>query len=380
MFNIENLGQIFTPIDVVSRMITLIQNGNRILEPSSGLGAFYDELAKNYTNIVSIELDEKICRSSFLNIDFFEYSINEKFDTIIGNPPYVMGKNIKAQTKTLLNSELITHQKSNLFLYFIEKCIHHLTDNGEIIFISPREWIKSTSAINLNKYIYTLGTITHWFEIGDVKIFKECSPNVAIWRFQKNNFTQKTITNYGLKNFIISDGQLFFLDNDLLGNKIGDLFTVKVGGVSGLDEVFTHTDGNLDFVCSYTNKTGKLKRMFYDVEHQHLLNNKERLLNRKIKKFNDDNYWLWGRDFYKSEKNRIYVNLKTRQKNPFFINSCKNYDGSVMALIPKNLEIENNLSKYLSILNNINWEELGFKIGGRFIFTQRTLENTIIKI
>ena len=377
-YKVEDLGQVFTPKKIVNSMIELIKNGNSILEPSCGDGAFFNKLRLDYTNVVGIEIDATHCPENALNMDFFDYNISEKHDTIIGNPPYVSGKKIPTEILNKINSKLITHGKSNLYLYITEKCINHLTDNGELIFITPREFIKTTSSIGLNNFIYNSGTITHWFEYGDEVVFEGYSPSVVVWRFEKNNFDRKTITNQGEKIFTNSKGQLLFLDNKMEGNVLGDIFMVKVGGVSGMDEIYTHDEGNMEFVCSYTNKTGKLKKMYYNTMNDYILSKKELLINRKIKTFTEKNWWLWGRDYYKSDRKRIYVNNKTRDDKPFFIDDCKNYDGSVLALIPKTDDIENNIGKYLEILNNTDWNSLGFKVGGRYVFNQKSLENIII--
>lgn len=378
-YKVEDLGQVFTPDKIVNNMINLIINGKNILEPSCGDGSFFNILKEKY-NVVGIELDKTHCLDSAINMDFFDYSIENKHDTIIGNPPYVAGRKIVKETIYKINSKLITHGKSNLYLYFIEKCINHLTYNGELIFITPREFIKTTSSVKLNDFIFENGTITHWFEYGDEVVFNGYSPSVVIWRFEKNNFSHKTLTNNGEKIFVNSNGQLLFLENELSGTRLGDLFMVKVGGVSGIDEIYNREDGNMDFVCSYTKKTGNLKKMHYNILNDYILSNKEILINRKIKKFTEKNWWMWGRDFCKSDRNRIYVNSKTRENNPFFINECKNYDGSVLAIIPLTDEVEKNLEIYLNKLNSIDWETMGFKVGGRYIFNQKSLENIIIDI
>lgn len=380
-YKVEDMGQVFTPDNIVLSMIDLIKNNGNILEPSCGDGAFSKQLNLKFENVTSIELDDTHCPAGALHMDFFDYSTDNKFDTIIGNPPYVSGKKIMKSTIDKIKSKFISHGKSNLYLHFIEKCIDHLTDNGEIIFITPREFIKNTSSLKLNEHLYNTGTITHWIEYVEEIVFKGYSPSVVVWRFEKNNFSRKTQTRNGIKNFINSHGQLLFMDNDTLnGKRLGDLFHVKVGGVSGLDNIFVESSGNEDFVCSFTVKDGSLKRMHYNILNDYILSHKQSLIDRKIKNFTEDNWWLWGRDFYKSDRERIYVNSKTRQKNPFFTHVCKNYDGSVLALIPKSDEIENNLKNYIDKLNSISWEELGFKVGSRFIFNQKSLENIIIDI
>jgi adenine-specific DNA-methyltransferase len=145
-YKVEDLGQVFTPDNIVNQMIDMIKFGGRILEPSCGDGAFSKPLIDKFSDVVSIEFDSEHCPHWALNMDFFDYPVTEKFSTIIGNPPYVSGKKILKSTLDKIDSQLITHGKSNLYLYFIEKSIHHLEEGGEIIFITPREFIKNTSS------------------------------------------------------------------------------------------------------------------------------------------------------------------------------------------------------------------------------------------
>lgn len=366
MHKIENLGQVFTPDFIVNRMISLIQNKGTTLEPAAGNGMFYN----NFDDIFGIEIDPDICLSSCLNIDFFDYPTDNKFNTIIGNPPFVAFNSILKETQQKLSG---LPKRSNLYLFFIDKCLKHLSNHGELIFITPRDFIKSTSAININNLLYNTGTITHFFDLGDESIFGKYTPNCAIWRFEKDNFTRKTETNNGIRNFQNINGQLCFTKEDHT-IPFKDLFFVKVGGVCG-HPAFISELGNKSFVCSYTNKTGKLKKMIYNLETDLLLPYKEELLNRKVKKVNESNWWSWGRDYYKSELKRVYVNCKTRNDKPFFTHECRDYDGSVLAVFIKGQESEEEVKDKL---NAVNWDELGFKVGGRYMFTQRSLEEILL--
>jgi adenine-specific DNA-methyltransferase len=375
MDKIRNLGQVYTPEYIVELMFNLSIRDGIILEPSAGIGSISNYI-KNVSNrkIISIEIDKDNIIDDFINIDFFDYNENNKFPTIIMNPPYVSFKNInidtlnKIQDKVYLNSY---DNRTNLYIHFIRKCIEHLEENGEMILITPREFIKATSAIGLNNYLYENGTITDWYEYGDISVFKGYSPTVVIWRYEKNNFSRLTKTNNGERIFNLIDGQINFILNKST-IRFNDLFFVKVGAVSGMDEIFTNENGNKEFVCSYTKKTGKLKRMFFNIKHDYLNEFKDILMSRKMKKFNENNWWIWGRGLYESNLERIYVNCKIRDDKPFFTNNCKYYDGSILAIFPKK---EMDINKAINLLNSVDWNELGFKVGGRLCFTQKSLEN-----
>ncbi|MDR2112022.1 MAG: hypothetical protein LBQ62_02800, partial [Candidatus Accumulibacter sp.] len=55
---------------------------------------------------------------------------------------------------------------------------------------------------------------------------------------------------------------------------------------------------------------------------------------------------------------------------------CPHYDGSVLAIFPRNPAVD---TRALALaLNRVDWEDLGFICDGRFLFTQRSLEQTLL--
>lgn len=368
MNKVKSLGQVFTENNTVTTMLKLRKNFGKILEPSAGIGRFLNKIP----NCIGIELDKNICPTNALNMDFFKYSLDNKFETIIGNPPFVKYNNILPETKNILDTRLFD-KRTNLYLFFIYKCIQHLETHGELIFITPREFLNATSSIQLNKYIFNNGTITDLIDMGDLPIFKGYSPNCIIFRFEKDNFDR--ICN-GSKHFVLNSGKLLFLiEKDRYTLPLSSLFSVKVGAVSGCDKIFTSKHGNKDFVYSQTKQTKQTKRMFFNIKSKHLIKHKEILLKRRIKCFDEANWWQWGRGHFIDNGQRIYVNCKTRNKEPFFIHPCKNYDGSILALFPK---INIDLKGSVKLLNKLDWKELGFKCGGRFLFSQKALQNMML--
>ena len=122
--------------------------------------------------------------------------------------------------------------------------------------------------------------------------------------------------------------------------EFGDVFSVKVGAVSGADEIFQDNEGNEEFVYSKTRETGETRRMIYNQLSDKLLPHKQTLLQRGVKKFEEKNWWKWGRDQYVSGAPRVYVNCKTRHEEPFFTHPCNNFEGAIMALFPHKTDID----------------------------------------
>ncbi|MGB4468520.1 MAG: class I SAM-dependent methyltransferase [Azovibrio sp.] len=373
--DVVELGQVFTPPCVVGLMLSLCRNEGRVLEPSAGAGAFLKALQDKGRDVVGIEIDPKVAPEGALVQDFFAYPSTEQFDTIIGNPPYVRFQDIPESTRAILPMAHFD-ARSNLFLFFIEKCVRHLKPGGELVFIVPREFVKLTAARKLNAWLHREGSITDFLETGDGRIFGPYVPNCAIFRFEKGR-TDRTL-NDG-RRFTEVNGQLMFLREDYR-LPLADLFEVRVGGVSGADDIFTHPEGNLEFVCSRTVDTGETRRMIYGLRHPHLEAHKERLLARRVRYFDEENWWQWGRAYPRNDRPRIYVNGRTRRPEPFFLHPSPHFDGSILALFPRNPDLSRrDLIQAVGMLNReVDWQELGFICDGRFLFTQRSLQTCLL--
>ena len=364
ILDVRCAGQVFTPPSIVRRMVGLRRNCGRTLEPSAGNGAFISEIPE----AVAIEKDPALSAGlGAPSMDFFDYPETEKFATVIGNPPYVRHRDIAADTRGKLDMTLFD-RRANLFLFFIEKALRHLEPGGELIFITPRDFCKSTSARKLNAALFGAGTVTHYEELGDAKIFKGASPNCAIWRFEKGNMSRRMDDG---RPFRCVNGQLYF--GGAGASVLGDFLEVKVGAVSGADRIFTHArHGTRDFVCSQTARNGRTRRMIYNSRHSALVPHKALLMRRGVRKFDESNWWEWGRLYPKTDRARIYVNSRTRNPRPFFRHESEAFDGSILALFPRDPEA--NMDKICERLNDLDWRELGFVCDGRHIFSQRSLE------
>jgi len=387
-YDVSHLGQVFTPPVVVDTMLALVRNRGRVLEPACGDGAFFH----HFPNVLGIELDPRHAPPGARVMDFFDFPETERFATIIGNPPYVRYRDITPETRRRVQGSRLDG-RANLYLFFIEKCLRHLTPGGELIFITPRDFLKATSAVQLNRRLHEAGTITDFIDLGDTKLFDDATPNCAIWRFERDNFSRRTRharlgvadgvagllrLAWGERNFVEGGGHLSFTCGDYALH-LADIACVKVGAVSGADELYASDDfGNRSFVCSATVATGETRRMLWCEPGQPapaaLVPHKARLIARRIRPFDENNWWQWGRGYHQSPLPRVYVNTKTRRPQPFFVHRCTHYDGAVMAIFPHDPAVD--VQALALALNGVDWADLGFVCDGRFLFTQRSLEQT----
>ena len=387
-YDVARLGQVFTPPAIVEAMLLLVRNRGRVLEPACGDGAFL----QHFPFALGIEIDPRHAPAGARVMDFFALPDKESFATIIGNPPYVRYQDIPATTRRLVRRSVLDG-RSNLYLFFIEKCLRHLAPGGELVFITPRDFVKATSAVPLNRLLHAAGTITDFVELGDSRLFDGATPNCAIWRFERDNFSRRTRyaaqgvadglaglarLQWEERHFVESGGHLLFTRGDY-GLHLADIAFVKVGAVSGADDLYaSEAYGNRNFVCSSTVSSGQTRRMLWcepgEPPPAVLVPHKERLIARRIRAFDETNWWQWGRGYHQSAQPRVYVNSKTRRGQPFFVHPCTHYDGAVLAIFPRAPAVD--VQALAAALNTVDWADLSFVCDGRFLFAQRSLEQT----
>lgn len=288
-------GQYFTPSSVAKLMVNLSTKAGtcRILEPSCGEGVFIDELLKNgYNNIVAYEIDSTLLKKyDFIKYEsFVSAKIEDNFDLIIGNPPFIRWKNLEWELKNeLLENRMWLELFNPLcdYMYiFIAKSISLLNECGELIFICPEYWLTTTHAAELRNYILSNGKIDIIIQLGEAPLFKGATVSLIIFKFTKlkqghnvlqfvrakglnsNNIYNKIIDlikneshTVAIKNkrdpwVLVNESsylELNILERKCASNnylstgdlfntstpKVGDLFEIANGMVSGLDQAFS---------------------------------------------------------------------------------------------------------------------------------------------
>lgn len=379
MSNKKELGQYFTKnVDLQNNLVKLILNNpTNILEPSVGRGDLVAAINKIHPNIsfdcfeIDNSIDFIIDKNMIVFTDFLNYNINKKYTTIIGNPPYVKTKH------------------SNLFIDFISKCFNLLNDNGELIFIIPTDLFKLTSASKLLSIMYNEGAFTHIYHPNNERLFDNASIDVVIFRYCKNKSLQKnTLYNSELLYCTNSNGLITFNKNPtntLL--KFSDYFDIYVGLVSGKDDVFKHTPlGNIS-VIQDENTVNKFIYIntFPSTDKKidkYLLEHKDKLLERKIRKFNDNNWFEWGaprnikimQQF--KDNDCIYIRNLTRNSIIAFKGKIGYFGGSLLMLKPKS---NINLNSYITYLNSPEFRK-NFTYSGRFKIGHKQISDSFVNL
>ena len=228
-----DLGQHWTADKTIDLMISLIKNHGSILEPAAGSGKF----VQRFPECIAIEIDELVIpnnlREQYIICNFFDYEISNLFETIIGNPPYVAGKLLDQEWFS--NWKGISPKNSNSYIHFIEKCISHLEDNGELIFIVPSSFLSATSrGKELRKKMVLEGAFTDII-IKNVE-WEEAAIETLIFRWQKGLKQGIVKTDKGNIHLYEKNGFIWLLNFNPLG-VLGDYFKATVGSAPLKEDV-----------------------------------------------------------------------------------------------------------------------------------------------
>lgn len=173
-------GAYYTPLTLAEKMIEFFvkdKNIRSILEPSCGDGVFIDAaleqgLLADGKSMTAVEIEkdetdklsEKYASNSnihIINRDFFEFyreNTHNKYDLIVGNPPYIryqylMESQRAEMSEILISNGMKSNKLINAWVGFIVACVQMLSDNGKIAFVIPAEILQVVYAEDLRFFL-----------------------------------------------------------------------------------------------------------------------------------------------------------------------------------------------------------------------------------
>lgn len=109
-----------------------------------------------------------------------------KFDYVIGNPPYVRVQHLEKKRRQLI-SEQSWHSLggcTDLYMLFFEYGLNLLKSGGSLCFITPNSWMKSNAGRGLREYLNAFN-LDYVLDFDDVQVFDGFTTYTAITKVTK---------------------------------------------------------------------------------------------------------------------------------------------------------------------------------------------------
>lgn len=291
-------GQIYTPNFIVCKILDDVGYnspkilGKTIIDPACGDGRFLveivkriikfsskNELKKNLEYVYGWDIDKIAiieCRKNLnelikdrdVNIDWniseensikkhekpdlFASSTNQKFDFIVGNPPYIRIQHLDLEQRNYLqrNYEFCKSGSTDIYIAFYELCINSLSKNGICGLITPNTFLFTETARPLRLHFATNKNLVQITNYGDIQLFEDATTYSAITIFEKKehpNFKfQKAISEIKFEERSVEFSELkepfWQLSTDktefIKGKKLKEICNIHVGITTLCDSAY----------------------------------------------------------------------------------------------------------------------------------------------
>uniref|UniRef100_UPI004047412A HsdM family class I SAM-dependent methyltransferase n=1 Tax=Mariniflexile sp. TaxID=1979402 RepID=UPI004047412A len=309
-------GAFFTPTYVVDFIINEVspKPTDKCLDPSCGCGAFLIGLVeyykKHYGKSVKETIKENIYGSDILNynvnrskiiLSLFGLLYNEKiedsdfniyhqdslkadwgnkFEVIVGNPPYVKYQDLSDENRKYLirHWKTIENGTFNLYFAFFELGHKLLEMDGRLGYITPNNYFTSLAGLSLRQYFLQNKCLTRVIDFSHKKVFdaqtytaisfvnKKVNEEILYDKIKNEqacddflisaNGSPNQIKNLNVKKWRLlktkEQENIRIIEN--IGTPIKQLFNIAVGIATLKDEVF-FVDGTMEQNGFYTKTT-----------------------------------------------------------------------------------------------------------------------------
>ena len=294
-------GQIFTPYFIVEKILEGVGYntpeilGKKIIDPACGDGRFLEKiveriiqfspkekLAENLQYVYGWDTDENTVKKAIDKLNrlikpydiivdwnisvtnalrrgntgqdlFSLHGAEEKFDFIVGNPPYIRIQHLGIEERKFIQNHYAFCQSgsTDIYIAFYELALHLLKENGIAGYITPNTFFHTETAKHLRKYFETHQNLIRITNYGHIQLFDNATTYSAIVIFDKkkhrdflyqqadgkNTFKERVVYFSELK------GKKFWQlsvkpPKILQGKRLGDIAKIHVGITTLADKIY----------------------------------------------------------------------------------------------------------------------------------------------
>lgn len=294
-------GAFFTPAYIVDYIVNTVAptRSETIVDLSCGCGAFLLGILKYYIRKYNSSISE-ILKNNLRGADILDYNVkrakllislfalsygenisaddiniiccdslrhnwNQKFDCIVGNPPYVKFQDLTDENRNFLASNWATTSFGtyNLYFAFFELGHNLLSDTGRLGYITPNNFFTSLSGESLRIYFQRYQCVYKIVDFNAVKVFdvqtytaisfinKQKNYSIEYGRIRNHQtpsgflnaifFSSNRYDGLNAKKWRLLCGDELYIIKQIesVGEPIGQLFNICVGIATLKDEVYS---------------------------------------------------------------------------------------------------------------------------------------------
>jgi methylase of polypeptide subunit release factors len=207
--------------------------------------------------------------------DLFAVDDYQKFDFIVGNPPYIRIQHLDLEQRTYIqnNYDFCKSGSTDIYIAFYELCLNLLSENGTCGLITPNTFLFTETARSLRQHFSSNKDLVQITNYGDIQLFENATTYSAItifnnkrnqsFLFQKalteQTFEEKTVDFSELKEpfWQLSTGKT----EKIKGKKLKEICNIHVGITTLCDSVYIFSVEEIDknFVWANTKFKGRVK-------------------------------------------------------------------------------------------------------------------------
>jgi adenine-specific DNA-methyltransferase len=179
-------------------------------------GCDLDEISLKILKIDLFYFSSYINEKNIKQMDYLLSEDNEKFDAIIGNPPYIGHKTVSSEYSRILKRKYAIYKdKGDVSYCFFEKALFNLKNNGLLTYITSRYFIEAPSGQILRKLIKEQFSIKEIADFYGFRPFKGKGIDTAVLFLEKSLCQQDTVNIIRPRNISGDD----FMDGLTFGDE-----------------------------------------------------------------------------------------------------------------------------------------------------------------
>lgn len=251
----------------------------------------------NGNSLIDLEMIEDATTDELINIRPFSFNdINggNKFDLIIGNPPYVKTEDMinlqdKKEVQAYKSKYYVAYKQFDKYFLFIQRAIDLVKDDGTVCYIVPNKFINNVSGEKIRELISENKYLKMFIDFNYQQVFKDktiYSSIILLNKSKEENFEYSYINSY--EEWLINNKSDIY--NEISCNEIDKnpwILSMDLEKMKELKKLFNNSIQLSEIARPFNGVQTSLNRI-YVIKGKEILGENENyiIINKNGKKYN----------------------------------------------------------------------------------------------